>query len=392
MVVNVITRHAPTNYGSLLQAIATQRVIMNLGHECRIINYIPKCETGVRMAITQLEQKTKWRRNPIKKAIYLMVAEPETLLMDRKFLAMRKKYLQMGPCCATTGELKKLYAEKKDEVFLTGSDQVWGPISTGHYDPTYFLDFVPKSSRKLAFAASFGKAIFDEQTLKEYGVLLKKYDSLPVRENVAVELLKKMDISAKQVLDPTLLMDADAWSEYVKPMKKPEKYVLVYQIHANSDLDHYAVKFAEKAELPLLRVSPLLHQAKRSGKFVYCPDISGFLDLVKNAAYMVTDSFHGTAFAINFNTQFVEVLPNTGTSSRNQSILELTGLTDRIVRDLNDFSYIDQEIDFKEANEKIGTGRIESIRIDRKDSGGWTNEYSYYISQCRWWWSRTCGC
>ncbi len=363
MVVNVITRHAPTNYGSLLQAIATQRVIMNLGHECRIINYIPKCETGVRMAITQLEQKTKWKRNPIKKAIYLMVAEPETLLMDRKFLAMRKKYLLMGPCCATTGELKKLYAEKKDEVFLTGSDQVWGPISTGHYDPTYFLDFVPKSSRKLAFAASFGKAIFDEQTLKEYGVLLKKYDSLAVRENVAVELLKKMDISAKQVLDPTLLMDADAWSEYVKPMKKLEKYVLVYQIHANSDLDHYAVKFAEKAELPLLRVSPLFHQAKRSGKFVYCPDISGFLDLIKNAAYMVTDSFHGTAFAINFNTQFVEVLPNTGTSSRNQSILELTGLTDRIVRDLNDFSYIDQEIDFKEANEKIGTSRIESIRI-----------------------------
>ena len=363
MVVNVITRHAPTNYGSLLQAIATQRVIMNLGHECRIINYIPKCETGVRMAITQLEQKTKWRHNPIKKAIYLMVAEPETLLMDRKFLAMRKKYLLMGPCCGTTGELKKLYAEKKDEVFLTGSDQVWGPISTGHYDPTYFLDFVPKSSRKLAFAASFGKAIFDEQTLKEYGVLLKKYDSLAVRENVAVELLKKIDISAKQVLYPTLLMDADAWSEYVKPMKKPEKYVLVYQIHANSDLDHYAVKFAEKAELPLLRVSPLLHQAKRSGKFVYCPDISGFLDLVKNAAYMVTDSFHGTAFAINFNTQFVEVLPNTGTSSRNQSILELTGLTDRIVRDLNDFSYIDQEIDFKEANEKIGISRIESIRI-----------------------------
>ena len=363
MVINVITRHAPTNYGSLLQAIATQRVIMNLGHECRIINYIPKCETGVRMAITQLEQKTKWKRNPIKKAIYLMVAEPETLLMERKFLAMRKKYLLMGPYCATTGELKKLYAEKKDEVFLTGSDQVWGPISTGHYDPTYFLDFVPKSSRKLAFAASFGKAIFDEQTLKEYRVLLKKYDSLAVRENVAVELLKKMDISAKQVLDPTLLMDADAWSEYVKPMKKPEKYVLVYQIHANSDLDHYAVKFAEKAELPLLRVSPLLHQAKRSGKFVYCPDISGFLDLVKNATYMVTDSFHGTAFAINFNTQFVEVLPNTGTSSRNQSILELTGLTDRIVRDLNDFSYIDQEIDFKEANEKIGTSRIESIRI-----------------------------
>ena len=363
MVVNVITRHAPTNYGSLLQAIATQRVIMNLGHECRIINYIPKCETGVRMAITQLEQKTKWKRNPIKKAIYLMVAEPETLLMDRKFLAMRKKYLLMGPCCATTGELKKLYAEKKDEVFLTGSDQVWGPISTGHYDPTYFLDFVPKSSRKLAFAASFGKAIFDEQTLKEYGVLLKKYDSLAVRENVAVELLKKMDISAKQVLDPTLLMDADAWSEYVKPMKKLEKYVLVYQIHANSDLDHYAVKFAEKAELPLLRVSPLFHQAKRSGKFVYCPDISGFLDLIKNAAYMVTDSFHGTAFAINFNTQFVEVLPNTGTSSRNQSILELTGLTNRTVRDLNDFSYIDQEIDFKEANEKIGISRIESIRI-----------------------------
>ena len=75
MVVNVITRHAPTNYGSLLQAIATQRVIMNLGYECRIINYIPKCETGVRWRLRSLNKKQKWRRNPIKKAIYLMVAE-----------------------------------------------------------------------------------------------------------------------------------------------------------------------------------------------------------------------------------------------------------------------------------------------------------------------------
>ena len=82
--------------------------------------------------------------------------------------------------------------------------------------------------------------------------------------------------------------------------------------------------------LPLVRVSPTFHQLARGGRFVFCPEIGTFLSYIKNARYMLTDSFHGTAFAINFHTPFLEVLPNNKTGARNQSILQLTGLEDRL--------------------------------------------------------------
>ena len=77
---------------------------------------------------------------------------------------------------------------------------------------------------------------------------------------------------------------------------------------------------------------------------------------------MITDSFHGTAFAINFNTQFIDILPGE-TKTRNQSILELTGLYDRVLNDYNDFSFIENKIDFSSANQKIADERIKSLNI-----------------------------
>lgn len=362
MVVNVITRHAPANYGSLLQTIATQNIINRIGYDCRIIDYIPKCETGARVAFTQLKEKN-WNNNLIKQISYLAVREPENILMYNEFAAMRKKYLIMGPRCSNELELRKLYEDEKEDIFLTGSDQVWGPTSTGDYDPAYFLSFAPEGAKKLAFASSFGKASFDEKTMKQYKEYLMKYDAVAVRENTAVDLIHQMGINVEQVLDPTLLVSKDEWSKYIIPVNKPKKYVLVYQIHNNQKLDQYAVEFAQYVNLPLLRVSPLFHQIKRGGKFIYLPDIGEFLDLISGATYMVTDSFHGTAFAINFNVQFVEILPNTGTSSRNQSILQLTGLNGRVVNDLENYQYKDELIDFTDANQIIEKNRSKTIHI-----------------------------
>lgn len=361
MVVNVITRHAPANYGSLLQTIATQKIITALGYKCQIVNYIPRCESAVRIAWTQLSQKPEWNQNLWRKLLYLLVREPESFLMYRKFSSMRQNQLALGPLCESEEDLRNQYAHRSKDIFLTGSDQVWGPIATGCYDPAYFLDFAPEVARKMAFASSFGKAAFDSKTINEYADYLKKYDCITVREKSAVEILQKIGLTAYQVLDPTLLVTASEWKAYISPMKKPEKYILVYQIHHNPALDRYARRFAQHMGLPLLRVSPLLHQIGRSGKLVCLPDIGGFLDLICNAACLITDSFHGTAFAINFNTQFVEVLPNTGTSGRNQSILELTELTDRIVCDLNDFDSLTKKIDFSNANRIIARERDASL-------------------------------
>lgn len=356
MKVRVITRHSPANYGSLLQSIATQNLLKKIGVESKIINYIAKEETGVRIAFTQLKQKKSWNKNPLKKIAYILGREPENIIMYRHFAKMRKKYLLMTKECNSHKELKN-YFKNSNAVFMTGSDQVWGPVSTGTYDSAYFLDFVPENCKKIAFSSSFGKAKFDEKTIKEYKKYILQYKEVAVREDKAVEILKDMGIDAKQVLDPTLLIDKKEWGKYITPKLIKEDYILIYQIHNDHKLNIYAKAFAKKTGLKLIRVSPIFHQIKRGGKFVYLPDIGEFLSLIKNAKYLITDSFHGTAFAINFNTQFIEVLPNTGTSSRNQSILELTGLQDRVLTDLTDFRFMKENIDFSNINKIVEENR-----------------------------------
>ena len=125
-------------------------------------------------------------------------------------------------------------------------------------------------------------------------------------------------------------------------------------------MDKYAEEFARRVKLPILRVSFYLHQITRAGKLVYLPDVGTFLSYIKNATNMITDSFHGTAFAINFNTQFVNVVHDE-TATRNQSLLQLTGLTDRIITDKTDFSITNKKIDFEPVNAIIEQNRKESI-------------------------------
>ena len=246
---------------------------------------------------------------------------------------------------------------------MTGSDQVGAPLLDGKYDKAYFLDFTSPNSQKVAYAASFGKTQFSEKIIKDYKHLLSQYNAITVRESHAVKLLQDWNIECKgQVLDPTLLLDAQEWSKYITKEIKG-KYVLIYEIHNNPLLDDYAKRFAKHVGLPLIRISPSLHQISRGGKMIFCPSLGTFLSYIKNAQYIITDSFHGTAFAINFNKEFIEILPNNKTGSRNQSLLQLTGLEDRIIVNYNDYSLADKQINYAMVNEIMKKERQCSMHI-----------------------------
>ena len=118
--------------------------------------------------------------------------------------------------------------------------------------------------------------------------------------------------------------------------------------------------------LPLVRVSPSIQQIFRKGKLCWSPDVGEFLSYIKNAECMITDSFHGVAFAINFNTSFVQVLPNNNTGTRNVSILKLTGLSDRILKNEEDVALAAKKVDFTNANAVLQKQRKVSLDILRK--------------------------
>ena len=304
--------------------------------------------------------------NPLKKIVYIAVRYPIEKYAQVKFDRMRKRYLKMSKQCSSHEDLAKLSAD----AFMTGSDQVWGPMMNGHYDSAYFLQFAPKQSRKLAYAASFGKTKFDASTVGAYQKMLSSYDKIAVREKSAVEMLDDWGLNncLGQVLDPTLLLDKNQWANLLIKKTdfdkyKDKNYILVYQIHNDPKLSDYAKRLAKHSGIELLRVSPMLHQVLRGGKFLCCPDLSEFLSLVANASCIVTDSFHGTCFSINFGKQFIEILPNNATGTRNQSILELTGLSDRILCDFNDYSLVGKVIDFGKVNELLEAERRKSLEV-----------------------------
>ena len=363
MDIKVITRHAPSNYGSLLQSIATQTVLERLGHTCEIIDYIRDDEQGLRGTMTALRGKREWNNNPVKKMAYLLLRYPEEKLAEMKFSRMRKKYLKLTGRCRTHEDLRLLDAD----AFMTGSDQVWGPLLNGNFDSAYFLSFVSKKP-KVAFASSFGKTDFTDTIVKEYKRYLSEYSFITVREDTAAAMLKQWGIPCVgQILDPTLILSEKDWERMAKQVKTPKQYVLVYQIHNDNRLGDYAQRLARNIGLPLLRMSPFLHQISREGKLKLLPSLGEFLYYIKHCSYFITDSFHGTAFALNFNKDFIEVLPNTSTGSRNLSILRLTKLENRIVSDFNDFSLINEKINYEEVNSilyeqrKLSLEKIESI-------------------------------
>lgn len=364
MKIKIITKHAPSNYGSLLQSIATLTVLKRMGHEAQIIDYQRPDERGLENTLTNMKTKPSIINNPVKKLAYICLRYPLEAMAFSRFEGMRHKYLDMTPLLTSHEELEKLEAD----VFMTGSDQVWSDAGVDKYDSAFFLSFV-KKGKKVAYAASFGKTKFDDATVVAYKKMLSSYDAISVREDAALDLIKSWNLKKyellEQVLDPTLLLNSQEWSSLIKK-NRTGKYVLVYQIHNDKKLNLYAKKLAKHLNIPLLRVNPQLHQIVRGGKFHWCPDVSDFLSLVKNATVIVTDSFHGTCFSINFNKQFVEILPNTSTGSRNQSILRLTGLQDRILKNENDFDIALKKIDYAKVNMIVEKERSHSLDVMKK--------------------------
>lgn len=358
MNVKIITRHAPSNYGSLLQSIALVKKVEIFGHRAEIIDYRRKDEIGIRKVWTEARRKFG---NPLKQWLYTIVRYPIERLAEGRFAKMRTNYLPMTQKCESHEELETL----KADLFMTGSDQVWGAMVNGKYDSAYFLSFV-HSARKVSYAASFGKTVFDRATANEYRKMLASYDKIAVREDSAVVLMESWGLRncIGQVLDPTLLLTADEWRQFFHIKKTACKpYVLVYQLHNDQCLSAYAKALAREMGMELVRVNPFFHQVRRGGRFVCCPNVKDFLRLIDNCSMMVTDSFHGTCFAINLNKQFVEVLPDNATGTRNQSVLKLMGLSNRIVTDFNDLSLADEPVDYNYVNDILSRERDKSLAV-----------------------------
>lgn len=366
MKVDLITLHNVKNYGSALQTYASQKILQNLGYEVEVINYSRKDLLDENVLNTRIATSSIFSKNFFTKFIGKIFLKNSIKKQNKVFNSFLNENINLTRKYSSYEELLENIPQA--DIYCTGSDQVWNSDWNKGIEKAFFLEFVPEGKKRISYAASFGKNQLDKSEIDITREMLQKYDHISVREKSAKDIIENLGISnVTQVLDPTLLLDKNDWMELKTNIKyNKNRYILVYQLNTkNPEFDNYVKNLAKVKNMPIIRISNVLYQMFKYGDFDYCPSVNEFVTYFLNAEYIVTDSFHATAFSINFNKKFLSIFPKKF-STRLQSILELVGLEERRVVDYNDFSLIDREIDYDKVNKIIQLEREKSINYLKK--------------------------
>lgn len=352
MKISIITVLNTVNYGSVLQTLATQNFWEKLGVEVEFVDFMRNDQTLRGRIVQKLTSKPKGYKQMMKWPFRTFIDIISTTLSYRVFRAYIKKNISLSSKTYTSYD--DIVADTpRADIYCTGSDQMWNSVWNQGIEHSFFLEYAPKGKRKIAFSTSIGKTSFDENEAETIVPLIKQFDFITLREQSAVELLKSYGVTAECILDPTLLMNKEQWEPYVGKKLIQDQYLLVYQLHNqhdNADFAKAVEKIAQKKHLQIIRIAYSYSDTK-SGKKVVMPKIEEFLSLIYYADYIVTDSFHGTAFSINFNKQFSVIYPRQF-STRMDNILKLTELQKCRYVDATSVNEI-PTIDYQAVNDKL---------------------------------------
>ncbi len=355
------------NYGACLQAFALQEQIKKLGCECKILPYIGP-DGYLRDDLTMI---SKMRLRVLARDI-LSIGKKDRPYDWRKshlsFYNFRKKHLdfdQSIPLCYHAEELEAV-ADRYD-AFVCGSDQIWNPTFYKCNNPVYFLRFA-KDKKRIAYAPSIGLSQIPGAYREEFVAYIRDFDSVSVREQQGAQIVRDLcDRDAHVVLDPTLLAGPDFWNATLTPnYPLPfEKYIFSYIFSDTEQSRNYLKQVQEQTGLPIvyLNIGKLTYEGLNAYRKDYADPLD-FLQLIKHAQFLVTDSFHGTAFSLLFNKDlYVFKREHTGEKidmlSRLESILSYAGLQDRFVS--LDQPFVPKDpIDYAPVNEKLAVLRADS--------------------------------
>lgn len=357
MKVGILTYHRADNYGAVFQVFALQKTILKLGHECEIVDYRSE----------GIENQYRYKKFRIGKGTLGIIKYNINQYLHRekhRNFELFRDQLVISP--TYTGK-NIVDANDKYDCFITGSDQVWN-YSVNKMDYTYLLDFVKDQRKKNSYAASFGMSSIPNELTDTYENLLSTFNNISVREQQGHQIITNLlGRDCEVVLDPVLLLKKEDWIKLFVTMERSEilqdgEYVLIYQLYKSKSLIDFARDLANRSKCKIVIISQSLY-----GAYYGVPNVinksnvgpTEFLSLFLGARYIVTNSFHGTAFAINFHKEFFIEYISGGhdVNSRFVSLLNMLNLEERkiekgIIADINkniDYVKVDKLLDKKRA-------------------------------------------
>jgi hypothetical protein len=346
MKIGLITMHNVCNFGAVLQTYAMTFTLKTLGHECTIIDYIPDVRKGFRVYFP-IERELSFPRKIMSWTKWL----PVRIGWERSFNKFMAKNYELTPQ-KYVGNGSIIINPPIFDAYITGSDQVWNPDSTDGLNGDYFLSFVPKGKTKISYAASISAKCLSNKEKEAILSYLNDYKAISVREMQGKNLLKSIGIDkVEHVLDPTLLLTKAEWGHIAdgSNIEEKDKYLLMYVLGSQPKLVKYAQKVARQRKLKIVKLGWDLKKTKGIDEIISFGTPQDFVKLFLNADYVVTNSFHGTAFSVNFNKDFI-VLPSSNNNPRFTSILNMFGLQERCLNVENGIKDFNDSIDYTVVN------------------------------------------
>lgn len=348
MKIGILTFHTPINYGAVLQVYALQTYLKSKFPEAEI----KVLDFKTQHHIDKYSLFVKFRRN-----VPLYLYHQSCVLM--KFSALKKRKESFRKFVQEELNLTKRYISEDDlltnipqmDVYIVGSDQVFHPKSP--YLRAYYLDFKKNHSVKVAYAPSFGMSEFTDEIGMKLHKHLMDFDALSCREKDGANFISRITHkSVPTVVDPTFLLTISQWSMMLVPPSHDDKYIFVYDLNGGKNLIHIANKIKQATGYKIICQTQKAHVFYNIDKQLYDTGPREFVGLIKNAEFVVTDSFHGVAFSVFLRKKFLTYIATPKASSRIHSLLSSLGLQDRIIeygqsgeflfQDVFDLNYIDK--------------------------------------------------
>lgn len=361
--VGIITFHGSHNHGSVLQAYATQCVIEKMGCHPEIINFRMPSQKEY-YALYQ----TKYGAMRFFRGLLLLPFHVSRMKREAKFEKfIYTRYKLSGPELHSRKDLQSV-AEKYD-IYLSGSDQIWSPripefvMSETDYTGVYFLDFV-HNRKKISYASSVGEATYDELLTRKKDLM--EYAHISTREERGSEIIAEIvGRPVKTVIDPTLLLTRKDWKRLCGPRLIKGHYLFLYTLQGIRNGARWIKELrpvSRKLGLPIVACSPFVPVIGPGIKSVIDVGPEDFVNLIMYADLVFTDSFHGTAFSVNFDRPFFSLTKETGTDVRKKNLLAGVGLESRGITDYRQIRRItDFTADFSEADKRLERMRKDSL-------------------------------
>lgn len=361
--IGIITIHKINNYGSVLQAYALQKVCEDLGYKVEIIDYAfpNKFHQNNKYSTASDTQpnEPKWIKALFAKAL-VRQHKGIRLFIDKYQNLSSNKYHKVEDFTANPPAY---------DVYITGSDQLWSPRHCNG-DPAFMLYFAPDNALKISYAASIGSNAIPEELKNAYIGLLSRYKHISVRENTGADVIRSLiNKKATVVLDPTLLLNKDEWNKIATPKRLVKKkyilcYFLNYTFNAFPYVDELARDMQKQTGYEIVRVARPPHKLSFiNTTYQIGASPEEFLALVRDAEIVLTTSFHGTAFAVNYGKPvFTVVQDRNASDSRQVSLMHNLGL-DKQVLSIKDKFPTASDANYNVDNEQTVLNRL---RLDSK--------------------------